>query len=237
MKTHCKALLAAFLTILPLTAQEEGDGLGFLNIVNLIPGKIPADVTLAGKELFPGGLKAGSDTGWFMVPVGEKPIIITLEQPDDDEEPKIAKASGKVELEEGVANVIAIYLQPDPRLKPDGTPFPAKIRIKSFPAYDGRGFALRFITTCPTDNRFQIAKKMIDAKPFEPLAITGWSGAPFDIIRNGKAIGRATGSSEKASFYLFVGTNPAGEYVTAMTRSGTQQAPPWMKKEKKPAKP
>lgn len=62
MKTHSKALLAAFLTLLPLAAQDEGDGLGFLNIVNLIPGKIPADVTLAGKDLFPGGLKPGADT-------------------------------------------------------------------------------------------------------------------------------------------------------------------------------
>ena len=47
MKTPFSALLALFCLMLPLSAQE-GDGLGFLNIVNLIPGKIPADVTIAG---------------------------------------------------------------------------------------------------------------------------------------------------------------------------------------------
>lgn len=235
MKTPCRALLALFCIMLPLSAQE-GDGLGFLNIVNLIPGKIPADVTIAGKELMPGGLVPGSTTGWFMVPVGGKPITIALDQPEDTEMP-IDKASGQIELVDGVANVIAIFLQPDIRKKKDGTPYPPKIRIRSFPAFDGRGFALKFISTCPEENRFQLGPQRIEAKPFEPLDIPKWSGAPFDVLRNGKAIGHATGSSETGSFYLFVGCNPAGEYVTAFTRAGTQTVPPWMKKDKTKEKP
>ena len=230
MKTPFSALIAVFSLIIPLSAQE-GDGLGFLNIVNLIPGKIPADVTIAGKDLMPGGLVAGSATGWFMVPVGGKPITIALEQPEDTELP-IEKASGQVVLVDGVANVIAISLQPDNRKKKDGTPYPPKIRIRSFPAFDGKGFALTFVSTCPDDTRFQLGPNRIEAKPLGPLEIPKWSGAPFDILRNGKTIGHATGSSEAGSFYLFVGTNPAGEYVTAFTRAGTQTVPPWMKKDK-----
>jgi hypothetical protein len=231
MKNPCKALLAYFFLALPLTAQE-GDGLGFLNIVNLIPGDIPADVTIAGKTLSPEGLLAGSDTGWFMVPIGKKPMTIALEQPGDTK-PRIDEASGEIELLEGLANVIAIYLQPDKRVKPDGTPFPPKIRIRSFPAYDGAGFALRLISTCPADNRFQIGPKVFDAKPFESVEIPGWSGAPFEIMRNGKTIGKATGSSEKGSFYVFIGHDGKDGYVTATTRAATQEVPPWMKKEKK----
>lgn len=235
MKTLFRTLLALSSLILPLSAQE-GDGLGFLNIVNLIPGTIPADVTIAGKELMPGGLVAGSATGWFMVPVGGKPITIALEQPEDTELP-IEKASGQVELVDGVANVVAIFLQPDNRKKKDGTPYPPKIRIRSFPAFEGRGFALTFISTCPQESRFQLGPNRIETKPFESLDIPKWSGAPFDILRNGKTIGHATGSSETGSFYLFVGTNPAGEYVTAFTRAGTQSVPPWMKKDKTQEKP
>lgn len=235
MKTLFRTLLALSSLILPLSAQE-GDGLGFLNIVNLIPGKIPADVTIAGKDLMPGGLVAGSATGWFMVPVGGKPITIALEQPEDTELP-IEKASGQVELVDGVANVVAIFLQPDNRKKKDGTPYPPKIRIRSFPATDGKGFALTFISTCPQESRFQLGPNRIETKPFESLDIPKWSGAPFDILRNGKTIGHATGSSETGSFYLFVGTNPAGEYVTAFTRAGTQSVPPWMKKDKTQEKP
>ncbi len=230
MKTLFRTLLALFSLILPLSAQE-GDGLGFLNIVNLIPGKIPADVTIAGKELMPGGLVAGSATGWFMVPVGGKPITIELDQPEDTKI-IIDKTSGQIELVDGVANVIAIYLQPDNRKKKDGTPYPPKIRIRSFPAFDGRGFALTFISTCPEESHFQLGPNRIETKPFESIDIPKWSGAPFDILRNGKTIGHATGSSETGSFYLFVGTNPTGEYVTAFTRAGTQSVPPWMEKDK-----
>ncbi len=235
MKTPFRALLALFCLMLPLSAQE-GDGLGFLNIVNLIPGKIPADVTIAGKDLMPGGLVAGSATGWFMVPVGGKPITIALEQPENTELP-IKEASGQVELVDGVANVVAIFLQPDKRMKKDGTPYPPKIRIRSFPAFDGKGFALTFISTCPEESRFQLGPNRIEAKPLDPLKIPKWSGAPFDILHNGKTIGHATGSSESGSFYLFVGSNPAGEYVTAFTSAGTQTVPPWMKKDKAAEKP
>lgn len=231
MKNPCKALLAFLFLALPLAAQE-GDGFGFLNIVNLIPGDSPADVTIAGKILSPDGLLAGSDTGWFMVPIGKKSMTIDLEQPEETKV-RIEKASGEIELLEGLANVVAIYLQPDKRVKPDGTPFPPKIRIRSFPAYDGKGFALRLVSTCPADNRFQIGPRTFDAKPFDTVEIPGWSGAPFDILRNGKVIGKAAGSSEKGSFYVFVGHDGKDGYVTATTRAGTQQVPPWMKKDKK----
>ncbi len=76
----------------------------------------------------PGGLVAGSTTGWFMVPVGGKPITIALEQPEDTEMP-IDKASGQIELVDGVANVIAIFLQPDIRKKKDGDPAEWKGRV------------------------------------------------------------------------------------------------------------
>lgn len=235
MKTHFKALLLFFSLLLPLTAQE-GDGLGFLNVVNLIPGEIPADVTIAGKVLFPGGLEPGSDTGWFMVPVGKKSMTIELQEPKE-KLPRIKKTSGEIELLDGIANVIAIYLQPDTRKMPDGTPFPPKIRIRSFPAYDGNGFALKFVSTCSIGNRFQLGPNRIDPKPFETLDIPGWSGADFEVMHNGKPIGKARGSSEKGSFYLFVGSDGKDAYVTAMTRSGTQQVPPWRKKEKKKPNP
>lgn len=230
MRTLFKAILALSLTLLPVAAQE--DGYGFLNVVNLIPGNLPADVTIAGKTLLPEGLEPGTATGWFMVPVGEAAMAIALNQPEDAE-PQIQRNSGNITLVDGIANVIVIYLQPDPRTNPDGTPFPPRIMIHSFPAFDGTGFSLRFVSLCPEVKRFQLGPSLMEAKPLEIVKIPNWTGAEFEVNHNGNSIGKVTGSTEVGSFYLFVGTNQAGEYVTVITRSGSQSAPPWMKKEKK----
>lgn len=221
-------MLPFFMTLLPLAAQEE-HGYGFLNVVNLIPGDLPADVTIAGKTLLPDGIAPGSATGWFMVPTGDTAMTISLDQPEDAE-PRIKKSSGEIPLIDGVSKVIAIYLHPDPRTMPDGTPFPPRIRIHSFPAFDGKGFSLRLVSVCPEIKRFQIGPNLLEAKPFEIVEIPNWTGAPFEISHNGKPIGNAIGSSEQASFYLFIGTNPTGDHVTVLSRSGSQTVPPWMKK-------
>ncbi len=213
---------------------QEGDGFGFLNIVNLIPGTIPADVAIGGKELIPGGMKSGDFTGWFVVPEGAKTISITLEN-QDKEKPHIRKESGNIEVGSGLSNIVAMFLQPDPRVKADGTPYPPKIRIKSFPAYESKGYGLKFVSMSPTDQRFQIGPLKLDAKPLDPIEIPKWSGAPFEIMQNGKAIGKAAGSSEAGSFYLFVGTREDGNFITVLTRADPQQTPPWMKKKKTPA--
>ena len=160
MRNLCR-LLAAFCLLTTGLHAQEGDGFGFLNIVNLIPGDIPADVTLGGKELIPEGMKSADFTGWFVIPVGAKSITIALRK-QEDEKPAIAKASGNIEVGEGLSNVIAMFLQPDPRIKPDGTPYPPKIRIKSFPAFASKGYGLRFVSTCATEERFQIGPLKLD---------------------------------------------------------------------------
>lgn len=235
MRSHFK-LLAAFCLFATGLQAQEGDGYGFLNIVNLIPGDIPADVTLDGKKLVPGGMKPADFTGWFVIPAGAKSITISLGK-KEDAKPAIAKASGSIEVGEGLSNVIAVFLQPDPRVKPDGTPYPPKIRIKSFPAYDSKGFGLQFVSTSATDQRFQIGPLRLESKPLEPIRIGKWSGAGFEIMHEGKAVGKTAGSSEPGSFYLFVGAGEDGGFMTVLTRADPQATPPWMKKKekKKPA--
>lgn len=225
------SLFAALCLLATGLHAQEGDGYGFLNIVNLIPGEIPADVTLAGKELIPGGMKSADFTGWFVIPGGTKTITIAL-QKQEDETPALAKASGSIEVGEGLSNVVAMFLQPDPRVKPDGTPYPPKIRIKSFPTFASKGYGLKFVSTCATDKRFQIGPLKLDSKPLQPIEIQKWSGAGFEMTYNGKAIGKTAGSSEPGSFYLFVGDGEDGGFMTVLTRSDPQKTPPWMKKEK-----
>lgn len=232
MRNPFSLLLAAFLLATSLHAQE-GDGFGFLNIVNLIPGDTPAAVTIDGKELMPGGMKSGDFTGWFVVPIGAKAISIALEKQEEGK-PHIRKESGSIEVAEGLSTVVAMFLQPDPRVKEDGTPYPPKIRIKSFPAYESRGFGLKFVSMEPADGRFQIGPLNLEAKPLEPIAIPKWSGAGFEVMQDGAVIGKTAGSTEPGSFYLFVGPGVNGEHITILTRADPQETPPWMKK-KKPA--
>ncbi len=212
---------------------QEGDGYGFMNVVNLIPGDIPAEVTVDGKELLPDGMKSGDFTGWFVIPIGTKSLTIELGK-KGYEKPAIEKASGNIEVGEGQSNVVAIFLQPDSRVKADGVPYPPKIRIKSFPAFSSSGFGLRFVSTCATDKRFQIGPLRVDAKALQPIEIEKWSGAGFEVMHNGKAIGKTAGSSEPGSFYLFVGEGEGGDFMTVLTRSDAQVTPPWMKKKIKP---
>ncbi|MFU8892220.1 MAG: hypothetical protein ACNA8L_01200 [Luteolibacter sp.] len=228
MRTPCKIILASALALLPATSQEE-EGHGFLNVVNLIPGTASVDVTIAGKTLLPNGLEPGSATGWFMVPAGDHTMSIALDQPEDAE-PRIRRISGQIPLVDGVSNVIVIYLHPSPSVRQDGTPFPPIIRIRSFPAFDGRGYAMKVISTCAEIQRFQIGPNLVEATPLEAVEISNWAGGAFDIVHNGQVIGKADASTEPGSFFLFVGNHPAGGFVTVLTRAGTQSAPPWMRK-------
>jgi len=230
MKTHFKFALIFSLALLS-TASAEQAGFGFLNIVNLIPGEIPADITIDGKQLMPEGIPAGTATGWFMVPKGEKSMSIALDQPADTEV-RIRRATGPVPIEEGVSNVVVVFLHPNTRQRRDGTPSPPVIRIRAFPAYDERGFALRLVSASAETQRFTFGPHNIEAKPFEVVEIPNWNGGGFEIMHNGKTIGQTNPNTEPGSFYLFIGQNPEGEFVTVLTRSGTQSVPPWFERKK-----
>ncbi|MBC7980725.1 MAG: hypothetical protein H7Y36_09210 [Armatimonadetes bacterium] len=213
---------------LPLGAQEP-EKFGFLNIVNLIPHEKSCDIEIGGKQLVPAGLKSGTDTGWFVVPAGKKSISISLTDLDG--------ASGEIELIDNVSSLVAIYLQPDPRRKTDGKPFPPKIRIKSFSAYDTKAFGLKFVSLCPKDNRFQIGPHKLDLKQFQSEDIPNWTGGGFEILHNGKSVGNVPGNQEKGSYYLLVATDHQGKFASVITNCDKQQLPPWMKKDPSKAAP
>jgi hypothetical protein len=229
-------ILHSMLTALAVLATglraQEVEVPGFLNILNLIPAKIPAEVHIADKELLPGGMKPGDSTGWFMVPPGEKAMSIRLNQPDDEIKPPIPKANGTIDVISGQGNLVALILEPSKQMRSDGSPFPPRIRIRKFPTYDTRGYGLRFVSVCTTEHRFKIGPLEIDARPFEPVDIPKWTGLGFPIMHHGKVIGKTAGSSEPDSFYLFVGENGEGGFLTSMIRAGNQQAPPWLQHQK-----
>lgn len=228
--------LPSILTVLAVLAAglraQEAEGPGFLNIVNLISARFPAEVHIAGKELLPGGLKAGDSTGWFMVPPGEKSMSIRLNLPDDETKPPIPKASGTIDVITGQGNLVALILEPSKQTRSDGSPFPPRIRIRKFPTYDTRGYGLKFLSVCSTEHRFKIGPLDVDARPFEAVDIPKWTGLGFPIMHQGKVIGKTAGSSEPDSFYLFIGENGEGGFLTSMVRASSQEAPPWLPHQK-----
>jgi hypothetical protein len=213
------ALLSALIT--PLSAQTEGVGYGFLNIANLIPGTDSCQISIGGEVLVPDGLKASSYTGWFMVKPGSKSIKITVGELDT--------ASGTVQIIEGIGNLVGIFLEPDKRVDSEGKPFPPKIRIKSFPTYNPRGYGLKFVSLCPDEGRFQLGNLKFDAEPLKPVDIPKWNGSGFEILRSGESIGKAAGSPESGAFYLLVGTDSEGAYSTVLVSTNPQEVPDYLK--------
>lgn len=232
MKNLIETAAIHFLLLLPLAAQT-GDGYGFLNIANLIPGKEPCAITIGGETLVPDGLRAGTYTGWFMVKAGTKTMSITMGE--------LNKASGNIVITEGVANLIGIYLEPDKRIDPEGKSYPPRIRTKTFPAYDTKGFGLRFVSLCPEEKRFQLGNLKFQAEPLKPVEIPKWNGSGFEIICAGQEIGRTTGVSESGAFHMLVGTDHNGAYTSVLVSTNHQEVPEYLKPEKKepatPAKP
>jgi hypothetical protein len=57
MRKLCNYLILAVLGLSPLRAQTDVEQ-GFLNIANLAPSDKPCKITIAGKDLVPGGLKS-----------------------------------------------------------------------------------------------------------------------------------------------------------------------------------
>lgn len=233
MKKRISALLAAFVFCVPaLTAQEE-ETYGYVNIVNLIPAETPCKIEIGGKDLVPEGLKSGDDTGWFLLPVGSRSIEISHGELDE--------ASGKLEIEDSKDNLIVIFLERPATPKKEGKEVPPKIRIKSFPTYESKGFGLRIASTCPDNNRFHIGPHKFDLKPFIGEAVKGWTGSPFEILHGGEKIGRVKGSAESGSFYVFVGTDHKGNFVTALASSDNHEGEDYLgrktKNRKKPSAP
>jgi len=223
-------MLSLFLATRLSSAQEERE-FSFLNIVNLIPGDVAADVSVGGKKLMPEGLAPASATGWFIVPTDHQAISVSLEQPDEDQ-PRIRRVTNQLPLVDGFSAVIVLYLHYEPGTRPDGTPFPPRIRMHSLPTFEGRGFVLKLVSLSPEIRRFQIGPNHLEAKPLETIDISNWNGGAFQVIHNGKPIGEMTTKSEHDSFYLIVSENPDGEFTTLVTSAGNQILPPWMKTRK-----
>jgi hypothetical protein len=209
------SLLILLTTAVFVNAEEKPTTYGFLNVVNLIPGKASCEIKLATKQLIPSGLKAGSETGWFMLPVGKHPIAITRHG-------HLAKESD-IEVAKGVSKLIIIYAEPARDSKPP------RIGFTSLPAFTSTGFALKFMSTCATGESFQLARKTFEAKRFEIVDISNWNGGGFELKHLDKPIGAISRGRERASYYVLVGNDNAGNYLTAIINADPQELPPWMK--------
>ncbi|MFK7851255.1 MAG: hypothetical protein AB8D78_09780 [Akkermansiaceae bacterium] len=230
MKNLCKAI-AVFFLLGPCADAQEGAGWGFVNIANLIPIGKACEIRIGGETVVPDGLKGGDYTGWFMVKPGSKSMSISLGDLDE--------AKGNIQVTEGAGNLVAIFLEPNKRLDDEGKPLPPKIRIKSFPTYQTRGFGLKVVSLLPEKSRFQFGNKKLEAEPMKPMKLTNWNGSGFKIQCNGKPIGNVSKAEENGAFYLLVGTDLNASFASVLVSSNPQEVPEYLrpKKEKEEKKP
>lgn len=221
MKNLFKTITLLFALAAPLTAQE-GEGYGFLNIANLIPANEPCEIKIGGEVLVPDGLAGGEYTGWFMVGKGTKSITITR----GENKP----ASGSITIEEGLGNLIAIFLEQDKKLQPDGKPSPPVMKIRSFPTYKATGYDLKLVSFYPDESRVQLGPLKLDPEPYKAVEIPKWNGSGFAISRNGESVGDVRGTSESGAFYLLLGTDLAGKHTAVLVSANHQEVPEYLRK-------
>lgn len=191
--------------------SEEPTPRGIINLVNLIPSNVPCDVSLNGKEMLPGGMKKGAETGWFALPAGRLRISA-----------KSANAipvTADMELVADTGTVIAIYLELALNPDAEGKPLPPRIKLKSFPTHEDGKYGLRIISLCPEERIFGFGPLKTKAKPLETIDIKTWAGAEFDITYGGKPIGKVGASPQKANYYVFIAHGADGSFFAAKVNS------------------
>ncbi|MDP4623796.1 MAG: hypothetical protein NWT08_01530 [Akkermansiaceae bacterium] len=221
MKRLANILIITFVQAFCAQAQDDH---GFVNFVNMIPGKGKCEIRIDSKNPSGDGLSAGSHTGWFLYPSGSARVTVSLGDLDP--------IKGSIEIGKGVGSLIAVYLEPPPEPLKDGKPTPPALRIRSLPTYASEGLSLHFMTLCPSDNRFDLGTQRLNLEPFKTTDIPTWTGAGFTIKKNGKVIGEVSEMREKEPFYLLVGTDLEGKYICSLVFGGTAKTPPWRQKKK-----
>jgi len=226
MRKLCNYLILAVLGLSPLGAQTDVEQ-GFLNIANLAPSDKPCKITIAGKDLVPGGLKSIESTGWFIVPVGEHPMVLEIEGHK--------KASGVITVSPNLSSLYVVFFQQiGEKTDKEGKEIPPQVRIKKCEAFEeSKGHLLKAMSVCPDEERFDIGPHVLRLKLFGTEEVAGWNGGAFSVKHGNDVIGSCSGSAEKGSYLLLMGTDQKGKYASLLVRNEKQELPPWMKKEKK----
>lgn len=211
MRTRTKILLGLFLTTFTTYAQENQPAeevldtsvLGFVNFVNMIPDSIENNITLDGNELVPGGLGSGNESGWFALPAKQMTLQV--------EAKGYRNVKSAVDLIVGSTQLYVIYIEPDVRKQPDGTPYPAKIKIKQFPTFEPGLKTLRFVSLHPQEKEFSIMKEFITFRPGQIVQSPKWNGQGFMINFRKKPIGMVQPSEGRESIYVFIAPDLNGD--------------------------
>lgn len=219
----CLLALFSLLTVRG-EAQEQEQEHGFLNIANMVPSAPSCSISIGGKELVPGGLKAISSTGWFIVPKGDHNLSLSIEG--------YKAASGSIKIEANASVLYVVFLQQIGAPKdPDGKINPPQLRIRRCEAFaHQKGHYLQAMSFCPELESFQIGPNKLNMELFGTQEIASWNGGTFNILRGEKIIGSCPGAQEKGSYILLIGSNHKRTYATLLVRNDKQELPPWMKK-------
>lgn len=210
-----------FSFLFPLMAAEADQG--FLNIANCVPVDHACTITIMGKDLVPGGLKAAESTGWFILPAGEHAVSLQIEGYD--------KARGTISVKPLLSNLCVLFLElPQQKIDKDGKEILPQLRIKRYDALAiQKQHQLKVVSFCPNQVPFHIGQHSLALALYEPQEIANWNGGAFAIKHDSKVIGTCSGAQEKGSYMLLLATDHKGKFCSQLVRNEPQKLPPWMK--------
>lgn len=221
MKKFISILFFGLATVLLSSAR---DGYGFLNFANVIPGETPCEILVNSTNPAKQGLKSSTHTGWFLFPAGSCSFSVKAEG--------FEEIKGEMTIEEGIGSLIVIFTEKDPAAETGAKPVPRVLRTKSFPTYQSKGREMRFVSLCEAEHRFQLGALSLEVERFRITPIPSWTGAGFELKKNGQSIGKISTTREKEPFYLFAGSDVEGNYAAVLVFAGKPGVPAWRKKKR-----
>ncbi|MFD2255413.1 hypothetical protein ACFSSA_01880 [Luteolibacter algae] len=200
--------LIAIILLFGLAANAAAEaGRGMINLVNMIPGNSRCMVKIDGVKLLPDGMMAGAETGWFLLPAGEKNLEFEHEGARD--------LSVGLTLEEGEGIVLAIYLEFSRQRKKDGKLAAPMIRMKRFPVYDNEESCMKAVSLCKSEKIFEIGGGDFVLQPADIVELPKWAGAGFHIKYKGRAVGEIRHNRQRSNYYVFIAPAGHGNYFAA----------------------
>ena len=149
---RCRIILTVLVASLHSFAQAEE--FRFFNFVNMCAPEFECEFRLGEKELVPGGLKSGSETGWFLMPKKDYQLDVTS--------PMAGPLAESLEADDNSLFVIYTESKTNEEGKIEHV-----LKLLSLPTHSPEETALRLVSLSANEHEFDFSGQTVKLKPSE----------------------------------------------------------------------